>query len=90
MKWSKIGDHTWRGDRPKARFGHGAAAVGSRLFLFGGTTGVSDNQLKALVEQEVRLQHGPLFSNVRTKSRGPFGHTSGGSLTGGIPQRREK
>ena len=39
MKWSNIGSLVWDGPRPEPRFGHGAAAIGPKIFIFGGTTG---------------------------------------------------
>jgi serine/threonine protein kinase/uncharacterized protein YjiS (DUF1127 family) len=39
MRWSNIGHLVWEGPRPAPRFGHGATAIGSKLFIFGGTSG---------------------------------------------------
>ena len=39
MRWTNIGNYVWDGPRPPPRFGHGTAAIGSKLFVFGGTTG---------------------------------------------------
>jgi len=47
MRWSRLGGSTWDGTRPLPRFGHGAAAIGSRIFLFGGTTGLAPDTLSS-------------------------------------------
>lgn len=39
MRWTNIGNYIWDGPRPMPRFGHGAAAIDSKLLIFGGTTG---------------------------------------------------
>ena len=39
LRWSRLG-YNWHGPRPPPRFGHAAAAIGSRMFIFGGTGGV--------------------------------------------------
>ena len=39
MRWTNIGNFLWDGPRPLPRFGHGAAAIDSKLHVFGGTTG---------------------------------------------------
>ena len=39
MRWQNFDKYVWEGPRPEPRFGHGACAVGTRLFIFGGTTG---------------------------------------------------
>ena len=39
MRWTNIGNLAWDGPRPEPRFGHAAATIGPRLFIFGGTTG---------------------------------------------------
>ena len=41
MRWSRLG-YNWGGLRPVPRFGHAAAAIGSRIFVFGGTSGDKD------------------------------------------------
>lgn len=40
LRWSRLG-YAWGGLRPLPRFGHAAAAIGSRIFVFGGTSGES-------------------------------------------------
>ncbi len=47
MRWANVGNYVWEGIRPPPRFGHGAAAIGSRLFVFGGTTGGAPDKLSA-------------------------------------------
>ena len=39
MLWTNLGNFVWNGPRPAPRFGHGAVAMGTKLFVFGGTTG---------------------------------------------------
>ena len=39
MRWTNIGNLIWDGIRPEPRFGHCAAAIGPKIFVFGGTTG---------------------------------------------------
>ena len=50
MKWTNIGNLVWEGIRPEPRFGHGAAAIGPKIFVFGGTTGGEPDSWKSYMK----------------------------------------
>jgi len=90
LRWSRLG-YAWGGLRPLPRFGHAAAAIGSRIFVFGGTR---LTLTLALTLTPNSYPHPNLTRHERREPRavvpllrpGPEGHRAGARLHGLLQQ----